>query len=198
MNHRNITKSAALYTKTIENASIILLISIKQRQNEQQQLLYKNSGLPLVAGLTLSALWLSIGNGGNIPWLPPVFIFAGVGLSLVASIIYPIIWQLQENKNPIDADIRFGLLYALIRYSVAFNLARFGWAKLLGLQFIVPASIAAQPINQLSGEWLTWYYFGHSFTFGLIVAIIQIGGSFLLLFRRTLLARAHHPFCHSC
>jgi hypothetical protein len=42
-------------------------------------------------------------------------------------------------------------------------------------------------MNQQSGEWLTWYYFGHSLAFGLIIAIIQIGGSCLLLFRKTLL-----------
>ena len=45
-------------------------------------------------------------------------------------------------------------------------------------------------MNQQSGEWLTWYYFGHSFAFGVILSIIQIIGSFLILFRRTLLLGA--------
>ena len=45
-------------------------------------------------------------------------------------------------------------------------------------------------MNQQSGEWLTWYYFGHSFAFGVILSIIQIGGSYLLLFRKTLLLGA--------
>ena len=45
-------------------------------------------------------------------------------------------------------------------------------------------------MNQQSGEWLTWYYFGHSFAFGVILSIIQIAGSFLLLFRRALLLGA--------
>jgi hypothetical protein len=140
-----------------------------------------------VAGLTLSALWLSIGNSGVISWLPPFLIFSLVGISFIGSLIYPFIWHNRENKSLADAAKIYGFIYGLIRYSVAFNLARFGWAKVFGLQFNVPDSIASQPINQLSGEWLTWFYFGYSPTFGLIVAAIQIGGGLLLLFRRTLL-----------
>lgn len=140
-----------------------------------------------VAGLSLSALWLSIGNSGIIPWLPPVLIFSMVGISLIGSWVFPFIWQYREGKMPLDTIKIYGFIYGLIRYSVAFNLARFGWAKVFGLQFNVPESIASQPINQLSGEWLTWFYFGYSPTFGLVVAAIQIVGGFLLLFRRTLL-----------
>jgi hypothetical protein len=140
-----------------------------------------------VAGLTLSALWLSIGNSGVISWLPPFLIFSLVGISFIGSLIYPFIWHNRENKTLTDATKIYGFIYGLIRYSVAFNLARFGWAKAFGLQFNVPESIASQPINQLSGEWLTWFYFGYSPTFGLIVAAIQIGGGLLLLFRKTLL-----------
>jgi hypothetical protein len=141
----------------------------------------------LVAGLTLSALWLSIGNSGTIAWLPPVLIFSMVGISFIASLVYPFIWQYREGKTAVNSTRILGFIYSIIRYSVAFNLCRFGWIKLFGLQFNVPESIASQPMNQVSGEWLTWFYFGHSVTFGVIVAVIQIGGAYLLLFRRTLL-----------
>jgi hypothetical protein len=140
-----------------------------------------------VAGLTLSALWLSIGNSGTIAWLPPVFIFSLVGISFISSLIYPFIWQFRERKKHLNSTQILGFIYAIIRYSVAFNLCRFGWIKLFGLQFNVPEAIATQPMNQVSGEWLTWFYFGHSFTFSVIVAFIQIGGAFLLMFRKTLL-----------
>jgi hypothetical protein len=140
-----------------------------------------------VAGLTLSALWLSIGNSGIISWLPPLLIFSLVGISFIGSLIFPFTWHYREPKMGIDATKIYGFINGLIRYSVAFNLARFGWAKAFGLQFNVPETIASQPINQLSGEWLTWFYFGYSPTFGLIVAAIQIGGGLLLLFRRTVL-----------
>ena len=96
-------------------------------------------------------------------------------------------WQLRGSKYP-TASRRIGnSLILLIRYLTAFNIASFGWKKLLGLQFVVPAAIASQPMNQQSGEWLTWYYFGYSPTFGLLIAAIQIVGAGLLLFRRTLL-----------
>jgi hypothetical protein len=144
----------------------------------------------LVAGLTLSALWLSIGNSGIIPWLPPILIFSLVGISMVLGFIFPFIWQNLERKGEVDSSKIVAFIYLTIRYSIAINLCRFGWAKLFGLQFNVPESIAVQPINQLSGEWLTWFYFGYSHTFGIIVGMIQIVGSYLLLFRRTLLLGA--------
>lgn len=141
----------------------------------------------VVAGLTLAGLWLSVGNSGTIPWLPPVLIFSLVGISILSALIFPFVWQFRENKKKINSLTVFGFLYATIRYSVAFNLCRFGWAKLFGLQFVVPLTIASRPLNQISGEWLTWYYFGHSLTFGIIIASVQIVGAYLLLFRRTLL-----------
>ncbi|MNL32051.1 hypothetical protein D3C87_1538760 [compost metagenome] len=42
-------------------------------------------------------------------------------------------------------------------------------------------------MNQQSGEWLTWFYFGYSHAFGIIIAVTQIIGGYLLLFKRTLL-----------
>jgi hypothetical protein len=80
--------------------------------------------------------------------------------------------------------------YAIIRYTIAFNLASFGWKKIFGIQFVVPDSIASQPMNQQSGDWLTWSYFGYSAAFGLLLAFIQIVGSYFLLFRKTLLLAA--------
>jgi hypothetical protein len=141
----------------------------------------------LVAGIVTAALLLVIGNSGNVPFLPPVLIFSLVGFSFIGSIIFPFIWQNLENKQKIDSEKINSFLYALIRYAIAFNLISFGWKKILGLQFVVPTEVANKPMNQQSGEWLTWYYFGFSEAFGYILAFIQIGGSFLLLFRRTVL-----------
>ncbi|MET4083763.1 hypothetical protein ABIB40_003735 [Pedobacter sp. UYP30] len=44
--------------------------------------LLKKIATCLIFGLTLAALWLSIGNGGTISWLPPTLIFSLVGLSI--------------------------------------------------------------------------------------------------------------------
>lgn len=149
--------------------------------------LFKKFGTCFIAGLMLTALLLMLGNGGNIPWLPPWLIFSLVGLSMLTAIIFPFIWQHKERRQTIDSTKIYGFLYTFIRYCIAFNIASFGWKKIFGLQFVVPIEISNKPMNQQSGEWLTWFYFGYSVTFGFIVSFIQIGGAYLLLFRKTLL-----------
>lgn len=81
-------------------------------------------------------------------------------------------------------------MYAAIRYCIAFSIIAFGWKKFYGLQFIVPAEISNRPMNQQSGEWLTWFYFGYSHAYGILIASIQIIGGCLLLFKRTVLPGA--------
>ena len=152
--------------------------------------LLKKIGTCFVAGLTTIALLLILGNSGTLTWFPPVMVFSLVGISFLSSMIFPFIWQRQEKYQKINSGKVYAFIYGIIRYTIAFNLAVFGWKKLLGLQFVVPTEISDKPMNQQSGEWLTWYYFGHSFAFGVILSIIQIGGSFLLLFRRALLLGA--------
>ncbi len=143
----------------------------------------------LVAGLTCGAFWLLLGNGGGIAWMPAAVVFPLVGISLVLAVGVLSWWQLRDARQLPTAGINH-FLGLLIRYLTAFNIASFGWKKLLGLQFVVPAAIASQPLNQQSGEWLTWYYFGYSPGFGLVIALIQLVGAGLLLFRRTLLLGA--------
>jgi len=148
-------------------------------------------GTCFIAGLTFAALLLLLGNSGTISWLPPVVVFSLVGISLIAAFAFPFVWQFKEKRQQEVASLKvYAFLHAFIRYCIAFNLASFGWKKILGLQFVVPLEIASKPMNELSGEWLTWYYFGHSQTFGFIIAAIQIIGSYLLLFRRTMLLAA--------
>ena len=141
----------------------------------------------VVAGLTTIALLLVLGNSGTLIWFPPLIVFSLVGISVISALIFPFIWQYREKKNIIDSEKIYGILYATIRYTVAFNLASFGWKKVFDLQFVVPPEIAQKPMNQQSGEWLTWYYFGYSKAFGFCIAMIQIIGSYFLLFRKTLL-----------
>ena len=144
----------------------------------------------LIFSLSLSALLLTLGNGGNIPWLLPIVVFSLVGISLVTGLLFPFLWQYLERVKKINTLKTYGFFYSSIRYCIAFNIAGFGWKKFYGLQFIVPGEIAKLPMNQQSGEWLTWFYFGHSQTFGIIIALMQIIGGYLLLYRRTLLMGA--------
>ncbi|WP_369753059.1 hypothetical protein [Flavobacterium sp. WC2409] len=154
---------------------------------EQSTSLSKKISTSLTLGIVFSALVLMLGNGGNISWFPPIIVFSLVGISLLVTLLFPFIWHYLEQKQKVESDKIYGFTYSTIRYCLAFNIASFGWKKFYGLQFIVPTEIASLPINKLSGEWLTWFYFGHSQTFGIIVAVIQIGSGYLLLFRRTVL-----------
>lgn len=147
-------------------------------------------GTCFIAGISFAALLLVLGNSGTISWFPPLVVFTLIGISLVAAVAFPFIWQYKERKQQLNSQRVHAFLHGFIRYCIAFNLASFGWKKIVGLQFVVPLEIASQPMNEQSGEWLTWYYFGHSQTFGLIIAAIQIIGSYLLLYRRTMLLAA--------
>ena len=139
----------------------------------------------IIAGFVCATDILLIGNSGAIPWLPPALIFTLVAISLLSGLIFPVCWQIRERGDHISSKKMFELFRTFIRFGIAFGIASFGWKKVFGLQFAVPEQIAAIPMNKQSGEWLTWFYFGHSLTYGLIVAAIQVGGSFLLLFRKT-------------
>jgi hypothetical protein len=139
-----------------------------------------------IAGLTAVALLLMLGNGGNVPWLPPVIVFPLTAIFLLFSVIFPIYWHLREKPEHLENSSKiYRRVHALISYCLAFNIASFGWKKIFGLQFIVPKEIARIPMNEQSGEWLTWFYFGHSAAFGIIIAMLQLTGALLLLFTRT-------------
>lgn len=156
---------------------------------KQRSFLYKLVTC-LIAGFVNAALWLLIGRGQDNPLFQKVIIFLCVAISLITSVIVPFIWQYLQNKKPDIADKMYGWLYTIIRYTIALDLAIFGWKKFFHLQFIVPNNVAALPLNQQSGETLTWYYFGHSYAFGAVVAGFQIAGAAMLLFRRTWLLGA--------
>src|SRR3954467_13260560 len=78
----------------------------------------------------------------------------------------------------------------VLRYLVAVLVLTYGFAKLNGSQFTILDSELTKPMGQVSGFWLTWYYFGYSPVYGTLIAVVQVGGGVLLAFRRTALAAA--------
>jgi hypothetical protein len=76
-------------------------------------------------------------------------------------------------------------IYLALRFYAAFTLLGYGFAKVMGAQFTVLDSQLAKPMGEVSGFWLTWYYFGYSPVYSAIVAGAQILGAILLCFRRT-------------
>lgn len=138
-----------------------------------------------LTGLVLSAVFLVLGRTLPSSWVIPEVIFGLCGLSLLLGLLYPFIWQRKGRKFPESVGAELALWQGVIRYGLAFNISIFGFKKIFGQQFIVPYFMYDEKLGALSGEWLTWHYFGFSYPFGLIVAAFQIGGSVLLLFSRT-------------
>ena len=77
--------------------------------------------------------------------------------------------------------------YRALRFLVASFIILYGFAKLNGSQFTILTSELDKPMGQVSGFWLTWYYFGYSSVYGNLIGIVQIAGGVLLMFRRTTL-----------
>ncbi len=77
--------------------------------------------------------------------------------------------------------------YRALRFVVSFFIILYGFAKLNGAQFTILASELDKPMGQVSGFWLTWYYFGYSSIYGNFIGLVQIAGGVLLMFRKTTL-----------
>jgi hypothetical protein len=77
-----------------------------------------------------------------------------------------------------------------IRWFAVVMAILYGFAKLNGSQFTVLDSELARPMGEVSGFWLTWYYFGYSPIYGNLIALCQIGGGLLLAWPRTALLGA--------
>ena len=66
----------------------------------------------------------------------------------------------------------------------------YGFAKVNKSQFTVLDSEMTKPMGEVSGFWLTWYYFGYSSAYGTLIALAQIVGGVLLAWPRTALIGA--------
>ena len=84
-----------------------------------------------------------------------------------------------------DTAERYPRLLDWLRYLCAFLLFMYGGSKLAGMQFSLPPEYAKRTLGSLSGYELTWYYYGYSYTYAVILGSVQIFGATLLLFRKT-------------
>lgn len=118
-----------------------------------------------------------------------IYLFLGVcTVGSVASAIATYYWHRKEKNNRINSERIHTFLRGLIRYWLAYEISLYGFAKIFRTQFAPSYFGADIPVGNLSGFQLTWNYFGYSYTMAVIIACLQIGGSILLLFRRTTLA----------
>ena len=84
----------------------------------------------------------------------------------------------------------FAELLDWLRYFCAFMLYTYGISKMLHLQFDLQSQLARQPVGALTGYQLTWFYFGYSRTYAVLLGLTQVLGGTLLLFRKTTLLGA--------
>jgi len=66
----------------------------------------------------------------------------------------------------------------------------YGFVKIVGAQFNVGDWLLDEPIGDISGFWLTWYFFGYSTGYKISIGLIEILGGLLLLFPKTAFAGA--------
>jgi len=77
-----------------------------------------------------------------------------------------------------------------LRYLSAFLLLLYGSSKIIGRQLSVSPDLALRPVGSLTGYQLTWYYYGYSHVYAILLGSIQLAGAGLLLFRKTALLGA--------
>ena len=116
-------------------------------------------------------------------FLNPIMTVTG----LFFCILYPIKWQRKEYKGNIDSVKLHAWFIGIIRYWLVISICSYGFAKILGTQFVQSFSRSDSLVRNLSGYDLTWNYFAYSAAMSTIIAIFQIGGAVLILFRRTTL-----------
>lgn len=110
-----------------------------------------------------------------------------VALAVVFAIGYSIYWHKKAIKDTIESGIRHAWFRGILRYWLAFDIATYGFAKILKTQFAQSLHRDDSLVGSLNGFNLTWNYFAHSYALAVIIGLLQIIGSILLLFRRTTL-----------
>lgn len=103
--------------------------------------------------------------------------------------LYIIIVNKLEKVDKFDAKKAHAIFFGLIRFWLAASISSYGFAKIFGDQFSGANEIILRDslLGDISGNYLTWYYFNFSSGYILIVGYLQILGALLLLFRRTTL-----------
>ena len=145
--------------------------------------------LSLTAGIVMGMTLFRIGvRMGREYGFPLVLAAIPAAILILTSLVYPFLWQRREGRQgPRALAVLAPRVFwqGLLRYGIALDLAMFGFQKLFRLQFVVPMAMQDQPGSRLTGEELTWTYFGHSYAFACAIGLFQIVGSVLLMYRRT-------------
>ena len=94
--------------------------------------------------------------------------------------------QLMTNQLKFSKPNILYILRVLCRYYIAYQMFSYAFAKILKSQFDLGLSSTIDAsLTSLNGFMLTWYYYGYSRTYGLVIALTQIAAAILILFRKT-------------
>ena len=144
-----------------------------------------------IVNIIYMQVFLSLSFARNLPKvINTIFELSGVALTIggiAFSFAYSIYWHRKEKKNNIYSGRLHAWFRGIIRYWLALQITTYGVAKIFGLQFGHSYLRDDKLVGTLSGFDLTWNYFAYSYALTLIIGLLQIGGSVLLIFRRTYL-----------
>ncbi|UOE46492.1 hypothetical protein MTO98_19000 [Mucilaginibacter sp. SMC90] len=114
------------------------------------------------------------------------FTWGIIGMCIL-SVSYSTYWHQKSKNEGLNSGIRHAFLRGAMRYFLAYEVSAYGFAKILKTQFAHVYMRDNTPVGKLSGFDLTWNYFGHSYTFAVLLGLLQIIGGVMFLFRRTTL-----------
>jgi len=106
-------------------------------------------------------------------------------LFVVVALLATLVWSLSDYKRReylrLDAWLRI-----LVRYTLAFTLFGYGFAKVFPLQFGTPGFLRLiEPYGDFSPMGSLWWFMGASLPYVIFSGAAEVLGGLLLLFRRT-------------
>jgi hypothetical protein len=106
-------------------------------------------------------------------------------VTFIIALGYAVIWHRRQKLQQTDSTSIFSSLHNIICYFICLDLSMFAWRKIFLLQLHAPLALLDKPLGILSGEQLIIGFFSHSYPLTICIALLQLAGSFFLLFRKT-------------
>lgn len=106
-------------------------------------------------------------------------------LYVVISVVATLLWSALDRRRA-DYHNLDGWLRLVVRYTLAFTLFSYGFAKIFPLQFQPPyLSRLVEPYGDFSPMGVLWSFMGASMAYTIFAGASEVLGGLLLLFRRT-------------
>ena len=145
----------------------------------------QNAFVCILASIIMGGALVRLANRFFTFGVSPAVFAGALLLMLLSSIIFSMVWYQKNRKGTIDSPKTRARVEGLLAYGLALQLCLVGWEKIFHLQFIVPIGKLDYPFSSLSLTDHLWAFFGQSYSFILVIGLIQIFGGVLLLFDRT-------------